>query len=40
MSLLGDVVKMDVDNDGKACGPFLRARVAIKIEKPIRRGVI
>jgi hypothetical protein len=40
MGLLGDVVKMDVDGDGKASGPFLRARVAIEVAKPIRRGVL
>jgi len=39
MGLLGAVVKMDVDTDGKACGPFLRAWVAIDVGKPIRRGV-
>lgn len=40
MRLLGEVVKMDVDKDGKASGPFLRARVAIEINKPIKRGVL
>jgi hypothetical protein len=40
MKLLGDVVKMDVDKDGKASGPFLRARVAIDMSKPIKRGVL
>lgn len=39
MSLIGIVKKMDVDKDDKASGPFLRARVAIEVSKPIRRGV-
>jgi hypothetical protein len=40
MSLIGRVLKMDVDSDGKASGAFLRARVAIEIDKPVRRGVL
>ncbi|CAN6328230.1 unnamed protein product [Urochloa humidicola] len=40
MSLLGEVKKMDVDADGKASGAFLRARVAIEINRPIKRGVL
>lgn len=40
MSLIGTVIKLDVDADGKASGAFLRARVAIEIDKPIRRGVL
>lgn len=40
MSLIGTVIKMDVDADGKASGAFLRARVAIEIDKPLRRGVL
>jgi len=40
MGLIGNVLKMDVDSDGKASGAFLRARVAIEVEKPIRRGVL
>lgn len=40
MSLLGMVIIMDVDVDGKASGAFLRTRVAIDIDKPLRRGVL
>lgn len=40
MSLIGNVLKMDVDRDGKASGAFLRARVEIEIDKPLRRGVL
>jgi hypothetical protein len=40
MGLTGQVVKMDVDADGKASGAFLRAHVAVEIDKPIRRGVL
>lgn len=40
MSLIEQVAKMDVDADGKAIGAFLRARVAIEIDKPLRRGVL
>jgi len=40
MSLIGHVLKMDVDGDGKASGAFLRARVAIDLDKPLRRGVL
>jgi Flp pilus assembly pilin Flp len=40
MGLIGVVKKMDVDKDGKASGPFLRARVSIEVAKPIRRGVL
>lgn len=35
MGLLGSVVKLDVDSDGNASGAFLRARVAIELEKLI-----
>lgn len=37
MDTIGHVIKMDVD---RASGPFLRARVAIDIAKPFRRGII
>ena len=40
MSLIGHVVKMVVDVDGKVSGVFLRARVAIEIDKLLRRGVL
>jgi hypothetical protein len=40
MSLIGQVVKMDVDGDGKASGTFLRAWATIEIAKPLRRGVL
>lgn len=40
MGLMGEVKKMDVDGDGKASGPFLRARVAVDLAKPLRRGVL
>lgn len=40
MNLIGQVVKMDVDEDGKASGAFLRARVSIELDKLLRRGVL
>lgn len=40
MGLIGRVVKMDVDKDGKASGAYLRGHVAIEIDKPLRRGVL
>jgi hypothetical protein len=40
MKLLGDVRQMDIDEDGKASGAFLRARVSVVINKPIKRGVL
>lgn len=38
MSLVGTVMNMDMDKDGKASGSFLQARVAIEVAKPLRRG--
>jgi hypothetical protein len=40
MKLLGDVRQMDVDEDGKASGALIRARVSVVINKPIKRGVL
>lgn len=40
MSLIRQVIKMDVDVDGKASGAFLRGRMAIEIDKPLRQGVL
>lgn len=40
MSLIGQVVKMDMDADRKASGVFLRAQVGIEIDKPLRQGVL
>jgi hypothetical protein len=40
MGLIGKVRSMDVDKDGKASGPYLRARVSIELSKPIRRGIM
>ena len=40
MHLLGEVKQMDVDSDGKAGGAFLRARVAIELDRPLKRGVL
>lgn len=40
MDMLGRVLSMDVDADCKANGTFLRPRVAIDIDKPIRRGIL
>ena len=40
MGLVGVVKKMDVDKDGKASGPFLRARVVVEVAMALRRGVL
>ena len=36
---IGTVEKIDVNEKGKASGSFLRARVAMEINKPLRRGL-
>jgi hypothetical protein len=36
MNLFSQVIMMDVDADGKASGAYLRAWVAIEIDKPLR----
>ena len=38
MSLIGHVVKMDVDRDGKASGAFLRGRLPLKSINPYAGG--
>lgn len=40
MELMGEVIKIDVDSEGKASGPFLRGRVTVELTKPLRRGVM
>lgn len=40
MSLIANVVKMDVDKGGKQSGAYLHARVAAEINKPLHRGVL
>jgi hypothetical protein len=40
MRLLSEVKKVDVDGDGKASGAFLRARITIDLDKPLKRGVL
>lgn len=40
MDLVGEVVKMDCDADGKASGTFLRGRVKVAVKKPLRRGIM
>jgi len=34
------VIRLDVDGDGEASGPFLRARVAVEVDKPLWHGVM
>jgi len=36
---IGVVEKLDINEKGKASGSFLRARVAIELNKPLRRGL-
>lgn len=38
--LVGKLIKLDIGANGKASGPYLRARVAIEIDKPLRRGIL
>ncbi|CAN6173031.1 unnamed protein product [Urochloa humidicola] len=38
--LVGAVMKVEADAEGKVSGPFLRARVAVEIDKPLHRGVL
>lgn len=38
--MIGEVKKMDVDKHGKASGPYLGGRVAIYVDKTVRRGVL
>lgn len=38
-STIGSVEEVDCDNNNEWTGPFMRLRVAIKITKPLRRGV-
>ncbi|CAO2191314.1 unnamed protein product [Urochloa humidicola] len=38
--LIGEVVKIDAGPDGKISGAYARVRVAVEIDKPLRRGVL
>jgi hypothetical protein len=38
--LIGTVVRMDIDGDGEANRSYLRARVSVEVDKPLRRGVM
>jgi hypothetical protein len=38
--LIGEVMKVEADAGGQVSGPFLRTRVAVEIDKPLRRGVM
>ncbi|CAO2045029.1 unnamed protein product [Urochloa humidicola] len=38
--LIGEVVKVDGGADGKISGAYVRARVAVEVDKPLRRGVL
>jgi hypothetical protein len=39
-SLIGEVLKVETDDEGKANGAFLRARVMVDMSKPLRRGIL
>jgi hypothetical protein len=38
--LIGDVLKIDTDVEGKAYGAFICARVMVDMSKPLRRGIM
>jgi hypothetical protein len=38
--LIGEVLKIDTDVEGKAYGAFIRARVLVDMSKPLRRGIM
>jgi hypothetical protein len=38
--LIGEVLKIETDAEGKASGPFLRARIMVDLSKPLRRGIM
>lgn len=40
MGLLGEVVSMDVDQEGKASGAYLRGRITLDLSKPVKRGIL
>jgi hypothetical protein len=38
--LIGEVMKIDADAEGKSSGLFLRARITVDVSKPLRRGIM